>query len=64
VSVHIERVEDGNWREREDRRTGRVRIAKSAVVKWLVIEDDTTIEAFDRLKDAKAKYPKAKVSRT
>jgi len=54
----ITRHEDGNFREREDKR-GRVRVSKSIRIVWRVSGPDGVIEDCERLKEAKQKYPDA-----
>lgn len=56
----ITRHEDGNVREREDR-YGRIRVSESIRIVWRVSDAGDVIEDFDRLKDAKAKFPTAKL---
>lgn len=54
----LQRIEDANEREREDR-YGRIRVSRSIRVLWVVYEDGQFVEEFDRKRDATRNHPDA-----
>jgi hypothetical protein len=63
IKTEIHRAEDGNHREREDRRTGRTRVSKRVRIVWIAVVDGTAVEGYDTLKEARTAYPSAVVVR-
>lgn len=62
MTTEIHRGEDGNDRIKEGR-NGRTYHGTSARVVWVIVQDGNAVEAYDRLKDARTRYPDAKVIR-
>jgi hypothetical protein len=62
MTTEIHRAEDGNDRIKEGR-NGRDYHGTATRVVWLVVQDGNTVEAFDRLKDARSRYPAAPIIR-
>jgi len=64
MAIEIRRLEDGNEREREDRRNpNRVHVSRSIRIVWAVYENGEWVIDYTRLKDARRNYPDATIIR-